>query len=145
MAGSESDEEAYLTDDATSHVASAVNKCLSMKPEYSKKVKSKAKNSTVLRTQLDKFKTGSSKEKGSNRLDSRKQLDDYFRELAADFTTLSKKFETILECLTSTFDRLDLVEARLEKLENTPSAPIPTTYAHVIRQSPDYERIDKLE
>ena len=56
MAGSESDEEAYLTDDATSHVASAVNKCLSMKPEYSKKVKSKAKNSTVLRAQLDKFK-----------------------------------------------------------------------------------------
>ena len=142
---SESDSEAYLSgDESSSRVDNATKNCLGMRPEYNVSQKSKASTSKNFRAQIEKCRGGLNKDRSSSRLDSRKKMEDYFRDLVSDFSNLSKKLETVFDCLTGIFDRLDVVESRLDKLASAPPPSIPT-YANVAGPQSSNIRLDKLE
>ena len=144
---SDVDSDAYTSaDETSSRVSDAIKQCMARKPEYQTTSKSKA-----LRTQLNKLKTGSLKDRQSSRIDSKKKLDDYFRDLAADFSSMSRKFDTICDCISNLFDRLDALEETVtkvsEKLSHPPLPPPPPfhSYAGAAGCPPDGQRLDRLE
>ena len=138
---SDTESDVYMSDtEAEPGISGAIDRCLSKKPEYHVASKSKA-----LRTQLNKIKSNP-KDRQSSRIDSKKKLEDYFRELAADFSNLSKKFDTVCECVSDFFDRMESLEKTVETLSKKPSPPPPPpSFASVLNNAPDSVRIERLE
>lgn len=120
-----------------------------MQPVHVKNFKSKEKTAALL-AELDKCRTGSAR--NSTRIDGRKYPDDHFKELAVEFISLAGKFEVVLICVFSILGSIKSIKERLEALEkpatNTstqPSTNARPSYANVVQQSVDSERLGKLE
>lgn len=147
MSDSESDQ--FLSDeDNETRINSAINNCLSLKPTYVKANKSKAKNMNNLRSQLQKCTTTTTKQRSSARIDDKKKLEEYFREMSTDFSNLGKKFDTIISCLTGVFDKIDEIESRMNDLESRATIQQGSLYADIAAappRPPDDARLDKIE
>ena len=143
---SDSDGGSLLSGDesCSTNLQKIANKCIAMKPNIIKQTKSKA--TSKLRDKLGRF-SQQNKSRTSQRIESRKQMDDHLRELASDFLSLSKKLDTIMECFHGVFDQLDLMEDRLNSFEDC--AKKPPSYSEVLTSSsaePRNEtRLDRLE
>lgn len=139
---SSDDSDTFLTDEesTTGIIGNGIQKCLAKKPLYNVSQKSKNKS---LRAQINKLKGPTSKERHSTRIDNKKQFEDYFRELSSDFSNLSKKMDTLCDCISNIFDRLDHLENRMESFITQP--PPPQSFSSVAAQAPDNDRLAKLE
>ena len=139
--------DALSSDDesASQAVSGGVKKCLAMKPLHNASQKSKANS---LRAQINKCKTTTSKARNSTRIDNKKMFEDYVHDLSSDFFNLSKKFDTVCDCISNIFDRLDEVEKRIDSFvrrseeQHTQTAE---TFSSIAARPPDNDRLNKLE
>ena len=137
MSELDSSDEEYITDEGSSQAA--LRKCQNKKPVFLNANKSNSRN---IKGKIKKMsETTSSRERQSSRVDNRKQLEDYFKDLSADFSCMMKKFETILEAITNIYDRLDDLEKQVSKKSAKPAV---ATYASALK-SPEIARLEKVE
>ena len=93
-----------------------------MQPVHIKNSKTKAKTA-ALRAQLDKCKICSTR--ASTRLEGRKQIDNHFKEITVDVSSLARKFEVVLDYASNILGSIESIEERLDALEK--SAPNTST------------------
>ena len=137
-------EEEYFEDSVDDRVSQATEACLAMKPEMVKNGQACAVKTRSLRSKLNKVTVELPKQK-SSRLDERKLVEDQFKDVLADFSTLQKGLATLKECMSSIFDRLEEVERRLEAIESKPA----NTYSEALTSTASVqeagERLSRLE
>ena len=151
---SDSVDDSDYTDNediSNSKVNSIVEKCLQMKPKYNISKKSKHKSYIDLKKRLDtgaKIEVKRNDKKSSTRSSDRKNIDNCFRELTEDFSTIFDKLRTVYECVTEMLDKMEDIENRVSELEKKqsekPPPPPIQTFSEALRSQTD-NRINKLE
>ena len=116
-----SDSE-YTSDDEN-HVESsklasgAIKSILDMKADFIKQNKSKTPFND-LKSQLSKVKLS---KKRSERLDSRKDIDSYYKEIQSNITNLQNSLEVFHGCFSKIFETMEKQDDRITELEFTKS------------------------
>ena len=113
MPESSSESDDYQTDDGSNNrISNMIQSCLSEKPEFEKSKTSVKK----MKSQLDKIKS-SNKQKKSSRIDDRKQIDDFLKEISTDIFKLSQKIDTMVDIQKQTLDKVDSLESNVKDLQ----------------------------
>ena len=146
---SDSDLSDYSDCESNSTLNKAINSCLKMKPDHVISNKSKYKSIKDMKSSLSSCNENSSKQRSSSRIDNRKNVEDCFCDMSLDFNKLSKKFDSVFECLTGILDQMEEMESRIIKLEEAKNSPTvsenPVSYASVLNTTTAVQRLDKLE
>ena len=119
MSSSESDgNEEYFSneEDNPSRVRSAIQDLLAMKPDFKKGKKSKAKSSVeAYRSQIKRCFPP--KQRQSERIDNKKDVQNHLQDIQNDLAKLSEKFDTLSKCLIGAFDKIESLETKVESQE----------------------------
>ena len=136
----------------SSRVKKSLNDCLNFKPIFSE---SKNSKSNKLRSKLSNLRSGSSTNKQPPRATKTKTAagDENLRECLKDFKgelgNLVQKFDCLIDCITTIFDRLDVLEKSVDAISSNWK---PTTFASVTAADSNNssnqnnnQRIERLE
>ena len=99
--------------ESTQKTIRAAEEILKMKAEFLQKNKSKT-NFGQLKSQLHQTKLPP---KRSERLDQKKDLDNYYKELQNQIASLQSSLDVFHKCFTSIFDNMEKQDARITELE----------------------------
>ena len=163
MLSSSSDSDSETDSPLTDCLA---DKLLSMNPQYEQRTPNinsqleqrhkSRKTISNLKSVLDKQNKGSSP-KRSNRIDSKKKIEDCLKDLQCDFERLANKFQSLHELLPSLLESMDAMETRVTAVEDqiseiysqqilplSSNSSHPTPFRDALISN-DSQRIDKLE
>ena len=137
-------ESASEDERVVSRIDREVDNLLNMRPEYSNRPKSKAKSYKDLRIMLETDKK-KPVNKPLTRSSDRKNIEDCFRDLQTDIRSLSDKFNAVYQVIGSILDRMEAIEAQVQKLQSPEVKNSETpSYAEVVK-SDEGERLERLE
>ena len=87
-----------------------------MKPDFKKGKKSKAKSSVeAYRSQIKRCFPP--KQRQSERIDNKKDVQNHLQDIQNDLAKLSEKFDTLSKCLIGAFDKIESLETKVESQE----------------------------
>ena len=153
MSSTDSDTEGDYTDaeNIPTRVEQNIENILSRKPVFKKTSNMSRSNSmNTFRQQLSQFNSAP-KVRSSGRLDDRKKIEDFCKELTSDFSMISRKMDCFISCLTGVFDKVEELESKIEAIDkklaehNQPGPSYANVTSSQIPATIDKNRIERLE
>ena len=152
MVSDSSEDESFQSDDGgSSQVSSIANKLIARNPDLQIAPKSKSHS---IKSRLQKL--SGTKTKSSVRIDGNKKIDDMIKDLQNSFSIVTKKLDSIIECMVDMNDRMTHIEdtvctLQAEIIQLKEGISKSKTYSEVasisasVPEQPNNDRLDRLE